>query len=299
MKKFKIIGAGLAGLIAGNMLPTSAVFEKNDEEDRPTHKAILRFKRPLDDLGVECERVTVRKGIWYDNKFVPPNPRVCNLYAQKVTNRVLARSIWDCRPAERYIPPFSLQKDLEKRLAGRIFFNTEADFDVQGYDAIISTLPMSVMVKLFDLPENLQAGIPRFDSRKIHVRKFKINGANVHQTVYFPHPHQSVYRASLAGDVLIVEAINSLDFGDFWTPFGLNENDLEIIDLGVQSLGKIAPIDDVWRRSFIGWLSDAHKIYSLGRFATWRPDVKVMDVIADVQKIKRLAENPYERRLAL
>ena len=79
----------------------------------------------------------------------------------------------------------------------------------------------------------------------------------------------------------------------------MNENDLEIIDLGVQSLGKIAPIDDVWRRSFIGWLSDAHKIYSLGRFATWRPDVKVMDVIADVQKIKRLAENPYERRLAL
>ena len=80
-----IVGAGLAGLLAAHAWPGASLVEA---AARPTevHKAVLRFRtRNVANLvGIEFRAVRVHKGIWQSTKFVEPNIRSANLYAQKV-----------------------------------------------------------------------------------------------------------------------------------------------------------------------------------------------------------------------
>lgn len=60
---------------------------------------------------------------------------------------------------------------------------------------------------------------------------------------------------------------------------------------------KILPIDESVRREFIIWATEKHNIYSLGRFATWRPKVLLDDVINDINVIKTIAQSTnYDQR---
>lgn len=307
MQKFDIYGAGLAGLIAANIIPNSLVWEKADKWRRQEHKAVLRLRRPLDDLGIECKRAVVRKGIWYDGMYVRPNIKLANMYSRKVGVGYVDRSIWNTAEGERYIPPRDLQARLENRIErGRITYLHEAGADelLNKENPKISTIPMPVMVKMVEerMPRPLQNEIPLFISAPIYTLRFAIPDADIHQTVYFPQPDIPVYRASVVENVLIVESVEELTPttipAALFDAFCFVEKELELIDYGVQNFGKIAPLlDETWRRAFIGWLSDEFNIFSLGRFATWRPDVMIHDVIKDVQIIKSLAGNPYERRV--
>lgn len=307
MQKFDIYGAGLAGLIAANIIPNSLVWEKADKWRRQEHKAVLRLRRPLDDLGIECKKATVRKGIWYDGMYVRPNITLANMYSRKVGVGYVDRSIWNTAEGERYIPPRDLQARLENRIErGRITFLHEAGAKelLEKENPKISTIPMPAMVKMVEdyMPKALQTEIPLFIASPIYTLRFAIPDADLHQTVYFPQLDNPVYRASVVENVLIVESIRELTPTtipkELFDAFFLFESELELIDYGVQNFGKIAPLpDETWRRAFIGWLSDEFNIFSLGRFATWRPDVMIHDIIKDVQVIKALAGNPYERRV--
>jgi hypothetical protein len=54
-----------------------------------------------------------------------------------------------------------------------------------------------------------------------------------------------------------------------------------------QKYAKITPIDDDERKSFMHWATVTHNVYSLGRFATWRPNLLLDDLINDIRKIDK------------
>lgn len=277
-----ILGAGLAGLIAGNLLTNPTLYEARSRNDI-AHKALLRFRSSQigDRLGIEFKRVLVRKGIWFHGEFVQPNIEVANLYAMKVIGRLEPRSIWDIAPVERFIAPEDFAEQLVDRLEGHIVFNCSIT-DISFPKPVLSTLPMPVVARILNVPA------PEFHHQAIHVRRYRVSNSNVHQTVYFPDPSTTVYRASITGDLMIVESTeNHNDIEQVLEPFGLLLDDVKQIEQAEQRFGKISPIDDGWRKRFIFELSAQHGVYSFGRFATWR-NLLLDDLIQDLDVIKKL-----------
>jgi hypothetical protein len=287
-----IIGAGLAGLLAGNIFQRAKIIEAGPE-DQLNHKAVLRFRSSAvgDAIGVDFRKVTVHKGVFINNRFVAPTIQLANLYSRKVIDKLADRSIWKLDPVERFIAPPDLVAQMAERCAGRIEWNTSVDHssltDLITDGNVVSTMPMNVMAPIVGAEE-----VPTFSYAPIVVRRWRVRGADVFQTVYFPSPETSLYRASITGDLLIAEYRDEADNYNFFNAFGLSENDCEPIDSAKQRYGKIAPIDEQWRRNFILNASRQYGIYSLGRFATWR-NVLMDDVLKDVYVVKRLMSGDH------
>lgn len=304
----RIYGAGLAGLLAASHFPQARIFESKPEGEHQ-HKALLRFRSPAvgDAVGVDFLRVSVRKGVWHDGRFVAPDIRLHNWYARKVAGKIVDRSIWNVETAERWVAPEDFQAQLAERHGGRIEYGyaiDAIDFIRADGEVVISTLPMPFAHEFaadgfyHRMPDFLRS-VPVFPSSSIQVRRFRVSGANIHQTVYFPDPTVTLYRASIVGDLLIAEYVDAAndDSAMVFDAFGLSRADVEPIKGGFQPIGKIAPTDEAWRKEFIYWLSREHHVYSLGRFATWR-NVMLDDVLNDIRVIHRLINaSPYEREL--
>ena len=100
-----IYGAGMAGLLAANMLRRHKPELREKQEDLPNnHDALLRFRN--NSVGVATnipfKKVKVRKAIKYDKVLhVEPNLYLSNLYSQKVTGSYLDRSINNLDAVER------------------------------------------------------------------------------------------------------------------------------------------------------------------------------------------------------
>jgi hypothetical protein len=159
-------------------------------------------------------------------------------------------------------------------------------------------MPLPVLAKILGIKmPNIKN-----DSTPIIVKRFKVPASNVYQTVYFPDPNNPVYRATLHEDLLIVEGVKrkvvDYDWRDWVAPaFGLFEK--EVLQVGVheQKYGKITPMDDDFRKSFILHATMKYNIWSLGRFATWR-NILLDDVHDDVLKIKEMmSQHKYDIRL--
>lgn len=282
----EIIGAGLAGLIASNIFPRARIIEAQGR-DKLEHKALLRFGSTAvaDATGIEFRKVKVHKGVWHIDKFDAPSIQLANLYSKKVIGKLADRSIWNLDPAERYIAPEDFISMLIDNASGRIAWNTP--FDLKAKDRItISTMPMPVLADALGLA--VGGGFPKFEHKAIQVLRFKIHNADVFQTIYFTNPDNAVYRASITGDMLIVEAVEgAVDTEEVLRAFGLAFMEIDLISSTGQKFGKIAPIDDAWRRNFILRASVDHGIYSAGRFACWR-NILLDDVVHDLSVIKRL-----------
>jgi hypothetical protein len=281
-----IVGAGLAGLIAGSIFPRAQLFEAGDES-QSIHKAVLRFRTSAvgDATGVEFKKVNVKKGLWYENKFVQPDIRLANWYSGKVVGKLADRSIWNLDPVERFIAPEDLISQLVDRCSGRISWNTKMDEIPRG---AISTVPMPIMAKLMGIEHNQE-----FKHAPIHVERWHIPGADVYQTIYYPDLELNVYRASITKDLLIIEAIDVLNQNDIdvvFKSFGINSAACSAFDKVSQRYGKISAIDEGFRRNFIYRLTQDYGIYSLGRFATWR-NILLDDVVKDAQVIKRIMKS--------
>lgn len=282
-----IIGAGLAGLISATQFQTAQVIEASSK-DKINHKSILRFRSSAvgDAVGVEFRKVIVRKGLWQDARFQQPTIQLVNWYSQKVIGRVADRSVWSLDPVERFIAPEDFIEQLIDRCGSRISWNTQADKSIFGKEDVISTAPMPVLAKLLgkdDLPEFKHAGI--------FVNRFSVRDCDTFQTVYFSDPCMSVYRASITANLLIVESMKhptDKEIGEVLFAFGIAHEDVIPKESVKQNFGKIAPTDDSWRRRFILEATLQHRIYSLGRFSTWRPGVLLDDVLHDISVIKRL-----------
>jgi hypothetical protein len=278
-------------LLAGNIFQTAEIFEAGPENST-NHKALLRFRTSAvgDAVGIPFRKVRVHKGIWSNGKFEEPNIQLANHYSQKVVGRLIDRSIWNLAPSDRFIAPEDFIEQLISRCHHRIQWNSPVkSLENTTSEPIISTIPMSIMAKL------VGKEAPEFSFSPITVKRFKIHDADTFQTVYFPDFETNLYRASITKDLLICEYIGAADDFDMLEAFGLKYHEIDPIETTKQSFGKIAPIDEAWRKKFIYDLSTEHNIFSLGRFGVWK-NLLLDDVLSDISVIKRLMNSDiYER----
>jgi hypothetical protein len=165
----------------------------------------------------------------------------------------------------------------------------------------ISTAPLPVVLSELGIATELQ-----FERAPITVVRCRVRGADVFQTVYFPDEETPMYRASITGDTLIVEAMTTDVASKEWMPRALTligrafaTEVVQVVETVQQQYGKIVPIADADRKRTLFALTQQHGIYSLGRFATWR-NILLDDVVKDVHGIKRMMNStPYDVRRAI
>lgn len=298
MNNINIIGGGLAGLIAAHHFRGAHVFEAGPRKQM--HKALLRFRS--DDVsnitGVPFRKVRVYKEVHHNGNIYQGKCPVslANMYAKKVTGSIAGRSIMKLEECDRYIAPDDFYDTLCDRLEseGRLHFNAPIDassINVQGA-SWINTAPLPVILKIlgiegFDLMDG-------FKRAPITVARYKVKTpCDVYQTIYFPDEYSSLFRASITGDVLIVESMNNFQTHNnavsATAAFGLSGKDVdfdagEVVD---QAYGKIMDLEARSRESILYQLTNQYNIFSLGRFATWR-NILLDDVADDLPKIERL-----------
>ena len=294
-----IAGAGLAGLIAGNIFRNYSPRIIEMQSSLPSnHKAILRFRdhSVSKATGIEFKKVKVRKAIAYKGEWLSrSNPKVANLYSIKVTGKVQSRSCWNLNDDERFLSP----DDFIMRIAKGLKINYSETLHKSMFDGqpIISTIPMPAMMDIVGWKDK-----PEFPYRSIwscwcNIKDYDVQ---VNQTIYYPDLKDPYYRASLLGNKLILEynqepwqsredviSVLSNDFGI----------DTEVTDLHVkkQKYGKISAIDDNLRKEFLYYLTREFNVYSLGRFATWK-QIILDDVVDDAGKIMKLINVETKRR---
>jgi len=284
----KIYGAGLAGLIAGCVFTKAKIFEKN-EMPMASHQALLRFRsnRVSELTGVKFKKVNVLKSIWSENREFFPTPRLVALYSKKVTGKYENRSIMNIDPCVRYIAPDNFHEILYSDMKDRVTSGYEiTNKDYGPSETTISTLPLSINAKMlgydFKTVKNFSC---------IYVNKFKIENCDMYATIYFPDESTSVYRASITGDMLIVESknkITSIETLDVVNSFGLIDSDItRFLQNYKQPYGKLTSINDDERRVMIYKMSHDHNMFSLGRFALHK-NILLDDVAKDIFVIKSM-----------
>jgi hypothetical protein len=290
----KIIGAGMAGLLAANMLRRHhpVVYERKDQLP-DNHAAVLRFRNEgvSRATGIPFKKVNVHKAIIdvMGKIHTTTNLQLSNMYAQKVVGRVLPRSIISLDPVERFIAPPDFVQQMAQCVDIR--FNSTAVFDVDSASVmpIISTMPMPELMKQLCWND-----IPQFNYSPVWVVSADIIDpfVDVYQTLYFPDEELPLYRASITGNRVILEFISEPQnpicgsLADEWlAAFGITPKELANEKVTIQRYGKISPIDELTRKNFIFNASQERHIYSLGRFATWR-QILLDDLIHDIQFIE-------------
>jgi len=288
-----IIGAGYSGLLAGCIFKSALIYEPNSEQYcRDKHKAVLRMKsdKIAEYLGIRFKKVKVHKSIWYDDWSVRPTPDMIHMYSKKVSGTISNRSISDIDTCTRFIPPsdfFDILLDQSCQVAfqkSNIYNNT---FD----EPVINTKSLADMLKAKAIPNDLD-----LEAKPIYVNQFRIKNCDSYSTVYYPHPDWAAYRATLNGDMLIVESVSQptkVDFADVYRSFSINQDDIagHVVKDHKQVQGKVNSIPNDIRSGLLLDLTMKHKVYSLGRVATWRPKVMLDDVFDDIFKIRRLMQN--------
>ncbi len=302
-----IFGAGLAGLIAARMLTDMDPLVYEKQESLPNnHSSVLRFRS--DEVStatnIPFAKVRVIKSVHGSVNAVSDAIR----YSRKVTSKLHARSILDLEAVDRWIAP----EDFVARIAktARIIYGV--DFQAWSHnlikpskEPIISTIPIPAMMDLFGWDER-----PSFGARPGWTGVATINpelGSKLHCTLYYPGP-EPFYRASITASRIMVEGVGELseDPADLQRlqskcrralkTFGLSQEDIVGEEFAFRSaryqkIEELSVKDRESVKRFIMWLSKEHEIYSLGRFATWRPKLLLDDIVNDVRVIRKLIES--------
>lgn len=312
MQQSIIIGAGLAGLITACKVPNSEIIEAGPRAEN--HKALLRFRDESVShaTGIPFRAVLVRKSIfWAGGHFASCNPLFANSYARKVTGRLSGdRSIWSLDPVTRFIAPEDFYDRLVDKNSGRVHFGQSACGIARGSRTkIISTAPLPVTMHLCGLETS---GFD-FEASPIEVVRYRLpKGTDLYQTVYYPETDFRTFRASITGDLLIVEKMKETSYEFGWRypehvelkivcdSFGLDPHtDLQPLERVDQKYGKIIDIPRQQREAILYELMRDFNVFSVGRFATWR-NILLDDVVRDIDIVKRLmASSEYGRELVL
>lgn len=314
-KEIIIAGAGLTGLIAAHAFRGSQVQEAASEEDvtRNEHAALLRFRSDTVSriTGIPFREVLVHKSVWDGQRHVELNMALANAYAAKVLaatgGKISGRSIWNLDAVKRFIAPPDFISRMRHNLRDRVLYDHPVDLSWHWNSdraAIVSTIPLPTLLSLAAAHESwnkeawaFEAG--EFKCASITVSRYKLEGVDLHQTVYFPGPETGTYRASITGDVLIVEGVggHEMSADDLLRIFGLDVA-CNFLDAKIQKYGKIIDIPATRRRQLLRKLTESGGVYTLGRFATWR-NVLLDDVANDIEVIRRLVDSDaYGRELA-
>lgn len=311
----RIFGAGMAGLLAANMLRRQRPWVHERQPQLPeNHGALLRFRSNAvaEATGQPLRAVRVLKAVKGRGGLRSVSTiRDANLYSLKVTGAVSARSVLDLDPCDRFIaePDFlpALARDtalaFDRELTGLDLHELKG----QTEDCIISTIPMPTLMAIAGWPSP-----PEFEYRPIwsvtaSVREPRLD---VYQTIYYPEPEVPYYRASITGNRIIIEFFTDpapegnfdvVDeaFSAVLRDFGLPMNvKADLSPPKRQEFGKLLPIDEKARQEFILAMTDEFNVYSVGRFATWR-QILLDDVVNDVRVVERMItqRSHYARRL--
>lgn len=294
-----IIGAGLAGLLAGNMLRNSQIVEKQSELPN-NHSAVLRFRSSIvgDTLGIPFNRVKMIKAVspWL-------NPVADTLaYSFKNTGQYRSdRSITDgLVVADRWVAPPDLILRMSNNMsitydaeANPLFFTEE----LKRY-ACISTMPMPALMKLLQYP--YIADVEFKFEEATHIRA-EIADCDAYVSILFPNPVLAYSRVSITKNEIIVEVpkhaiYSSMNIKQIMEEasyeLGIPRDKISNVTATQSKYAKIVPISEDIRKDFIFWATDKHNIFSLGRFATWRPNLLLDDLVKDI----RLIEGWMDRR---
>lgn len=301
-----IIGAGLSGLICGALNAQSHIYERN-KSDFVSHRAVLRFRddKIAKSLGLTFRKVTVRKAIWANGNEVAPSPRWANLYSDKVRAVLTDNSIWNIAPSERFIAPDDLHGTLAEICGNRVSWGVDVTAGLlaelcEQSAPLISTIPLPYLLKLLDWTAPFN-----FRYETILVDRFSVEDCDLFQTIYFPEPDLDIYRATLTGNLLTIEAATDVAPIRDWeidvvkAAFGFDWVDLQpVLSNHRQSFGKIAPVPEGPRKALLHALTLTTGVYSLGRFATWR-NILLDDIYDDIAVIRKMiAQSHYDKALA-
>lgn len=309
--KIVIIGAGVAGLIAAGAFSRDkeneiCILDPKGAPLLSDHKALMRLR---DDniknyLNCKLKKITVQKAVYHNGKlYTVPNILLNNLYSLKVYSSLGDRSLSTLGSVDRYLIK---EIDIEqiKMLINKETVSSVKDFIVHTnasgtelvgeyqYDCCISTIPMPTILQLVDCEKLDYARKINFAFSEIHVLTAELDfDSTVNQTIYFTHQSPNVpYRATIEGRKFIVESISPISrigMNECTVAFGISHSSLTNVNEYVQPMGKIMPIDDFVRRRVMVDLTHNYKIYSFGRFSTWRP-LRIDQIFDDLEKIRML-----------
>lgn len=309
-----IYGAGIAGLLAARMLRHMGpvVCEASEGPIIRNHFALLRFRSEEVGavLGIKMRKVQVRKAVWDDGQlYERASIAHSNAYSLKVAGTYESRSILDLEEVERWEPPV----DFFDRIAAGIDVIWETPLTAEGManhsanrERYISTIPLpqaAFMANVLNKTEH--GGI--FQSEPIWTYSINIEAprSDLHQTIYYPGRETKAYRLSILGHIVTVEFSRSVSASEAHTETLRLLEDIGIVPVAVsttlglnsQRHGKISCASDTTRKAAIVALTDGHRLYSLGRFATWR-NIVTDDLVKDVRRIEAMmVSGDYVRRL--
>lgn len=296
-----IIGAGMAGLLAGCMLREQAWLHEASNSLPNNHHALLRFRSNeiANHLNIPFKAVDVIKTV------APFRNKVAEAiaYSVKCNGRASLRSIKaaEGKVERRYIAPSNLIQLMESKLAHEVTYGSSLDrsaIERAAYDGpVISTIPMGALMGILGYKER-----PSFGYKHGHVVKAGLAiESDMAATIYFPDPETDVTRATLTGHQMQVELTEDADI-ERWNServmeyvlphFGLERTPYTAM-MVPQRYAKIAAIPDRERKRFIIWATDNFNVYSLGRFATWKPGLLMDDVFLDCRKIMEMIRDGH------
>lgn len=299
MPELIIAGAGMAGLLAANMLhrrrPT--VVEKQPVVPN-NHSAVLRFRSTVvgDVLDIPFKKCRMIKDV------LPWRNSVADAlaYAHKTGGMSRSdRSVTEgLTVSDRWIAPPDLIPRMVNGLSEGVQLATA--YEPKTHTPSISTIPMPALMELLDYPGRKNI---KFSHRPGVNISALINDCDAYVSLLIPDPQYIFYRLSITGDELIVECHEEhatehveivLDYAS--ELLGINRDRLLFQTAQHSRYAKILPIDEEVRRDFIYWATDKHRVFSLGRFATWRPGLLMDDLVQDIRLIDRWLnrDNRYE-----
>lgn len=302
-----VIGAGLSGLIAANMLGSDVreVWERQTSLPN-NHNAILRFRSSIVGDSVNIPFLPVRM-----MKTAHPwrNPVADALaYSVKVLGSATLRSITtaDGEVVERYIAPPDLVHQLGARVGSKLRF--DRSWDGRRLGPMVSTMPMPTLMKIMSYPDYEEVK-HFFTYRQGAVIRGQLPNCDAYASVYIPNPEELFYRVSITGNELYIEYSETSYLERLSEPaFARKQLTQALFYLGL--LGRLVHTDEVKfevkpqqyakinevpkdiRQRFILWASERN-VYSLGRFATWRPGLLLDDIVNDVRVIRRLYKGDH------
>jgi len=283
--KITVVGSGLAGLLAANILRRHHVnvYEKQDHLPN-NHHAVLRFRGPDvgNVLGIQFRKVNMLKTYvpHYDNIVADSLS-----YSKKTTGVYRSdRSIVSGTVIEeRYVAP----PDLVKLMSENVDIKYGRDFlftDKHPFP-IISTIPMPVLMSKLKYKSE-----ESFKTTCGMVATTEIKDCDAYVSVLFPGPG-NISRATITGNKIIIEfpGVKSIIVQEAMKilfHLGVSTDDIGNFQVQEQKYFKITEINEAERLKFMKWATVNYRIFSLGRYACWRPKLLLDDLIKDVRLIE-------------